>query len=230
MKYVSALIFCLVLASCSNEQAPAQTPVQNNEAIFVLIENSGTIAADDQDNALDVVLHLLQQLTKLARRKATKDAQIHILMTALPNQIAWSGTPDQLLKEAGDVKDLLTFKNSFSDLVIAFEQIDTTINLTQPSKVRLYWIGSTIHVPFQTTDKNSPIEVKVPQEVPANLALASFADRLSVLKIMRVHPDQDQMLQAYLGGAGILNRAKLGKIDFALQGAAQTQSRINDLL
>lgn len=230
MKYLITFMLCIVLSACSHEQAPAPVPVPDDEAIFVLIENSGTIAPDDQEDALDVVLHLLQQLTKLGHRKATRNAQIHILLTATPNQIAWSGTPQQLLEEAGKIKDLLTFKTSFSDLVIAFEQIDTTINLTQASKVRLYWIGSTIHVPFQVTDKNSPIEVKVPQEVPANLALANFADRLSVLKIMRVHPDQDQMLQAYLGGVGILSRAKLGKLDFALRGAAQTQSRINNLL
>ena len=70
----------------------------------------------------------------------------------------------------------------------------------------------------------------MPQQVPANLALPNFSDRLSVLKIMRVHPDQDQKLQAYLSSIGILSRAKSGDLDFALLGDAQTKSRIDSLL
>ena len=228
MKYLTTLILCALLSSCS-EQSPAPAN-QNNEAIFVLIENGGTIPVGEQDGALNVTWHLLQQLTKLERRKATRNTQIHILLSALPNRIAWSGTPHQLTEQAQAIKELITFKPSFSDLVMAIDQIETTINLTQPEKVRLYWIGSTIHVPFQLADSNSAIEVKVPQQVPANLALPNFSDRLSVLKIMRVHPDQDQILQAYLASIGILSRAKSGDLNFALLGDAQTKSRINNLL
>lgn len=226
MKYFSIIFLSLFLFSC-NEHHAADVP-QENEAIFVLIENGGTIAPDEQEEALDVTFHVLQQLTKLGRKKATKNDQIHILLSALPNRIAWSGTPHQLLEQAGEIKELLTFNPSFSDLVMAFEQIETTINLTQPDSIRLYWIGSTIHVPFQ--ESGNTIEVRVPQEVPANLALGKFASRLSTLKIMRVHPDQDQMLQTYLASIGILRRAKSGDLDFALLGDAQTRSRIKDLL
>jgi hypothetical protein len=229
MKYIAALILCVFISSCS-EQTPPSVAIQDNEAIYVLIENGGTIPPEEQEGALDVVFHLLQQLTKMERRKATRNTQIHILLSALPNRLAWSGTPRQLLEQAQDIKDLITFKQTFSDLVMAFDQIETTINLTQPERVRLYWIGSTINVPFQLADNNTAIEVKVPQEVPANLALANFADRLSVLKIMRVHPDQDQKLQAYLASIGILSKAKSGDIDFALLGNAQTRSRIENLL
>ena len=227
MKYISMIILCLFLSSCGNPPATDSTS-SKNEAVFVLVENGGTIAPDEQEEALNVTLHLLQQLTKLGRRKATQNAQIHIILSALPNRIAWSGTPRQLLEQANQIKALMTFKPSFSDLVMAFEQIETTINLTQPDSIRLYWIGSTIHVPFQ--ESGGAIEVKVPQEVPANLALGNFASRLSTLKIMRAHPDQDQMLQAYLASIGILKRAKSGDIDFALLGDAQTKSRIKDLL
>jgi len=228
MRYLTILLLIIILTSCS-EQAPPPSAYQNNEAIFVLIENGGTIPHDQQQGALDVVFHLLQQLTKMERRKATRNTQIHILLSALPNRLAWSGTPHQLLEQAQVIKDLITFKPSFSDLVMAFDQIETTINLTQPEKVRLYWVGSTIHVPFQLSDR-SEISVKVPQQVPANLALAHFADHLSVLKIMRVHPDQDHMLQAYLASIGILSKAKSGILDFALMGDAQTRSKIDNLL
>lgn len=226
MKYLITLILALCITACGEQ---AQAPkAQAHEDIFVLIENGGTIASEDQDEALNTALHLLQQLTSLARRKATNDIQIHLILSALPNRIAWSGTAGQLLSQAEDVKNLIVFKPTFSDLVMAFDQIETTVNLTQPDTIRLYWIGSTVHVPFQKSD--APIDVDVPQEVPSDLALANLASKLTTLKIMRVHPDQDKILQAYLSSLGILKRARNGDIDFELLGDAQTKSRLNTLL
>ena len=226
MKALKIISLSFFLVACGDQtSAPV---VQTSEAIFVLIENGGTVADDDRDEAMNTALNLLQQLTSLERRRATRDAQIHIVLSASPNRIAWSGTPSQLLDQAGEVKNLVHFKPSFSDLVMAFEQIETTISLSQPDAVRIYWLGSTVHVPFQSADQE--IEVQVPQEVPSDLALANFADRLSVLKIMRVHPDQDQMLQAYLASIGVLGRARSGELDFDLLGEAQTRSRLKTLL
>jgi len=226
MKILTAIVFIFVLVGCGEQTPPAQP--RKTESIFVLFENGGTIMEEDQGEALNTALNLFQQLTTLGRRRATKNVQIHIVLSALPNRIAWSGTPDQLLAQAEDVKNLITFKRSFSDLVMAFEQIETTVNLTQPDTIRLYWIGTTIHVPFQSSDK--AIEVEVPQEVPSNLALSRLSSRLSALKIMRVHPDQDQILQAYLASLGILERARKGELDFSLLGVAQTKSRLKTLL
>lgn len=226
MKYIITLILALCITACGEQAQEPKTQVQ--EDIFVLIENGGTIASEDHDAALNTALNLLQQLTSLARRKATNDIQIHIILSALPNRIAWSGTAGQLLSQAEDVKNLIVFKPTFSDLVMVFDQIETTVNLTQPDTIRLYWIGSTVHVPFQQGD--APIDVEVPQEVPSNLALANLASKLTTLKIMRVHPDQDKVLQAYLGSLGILKRARSGELDFELLGDAQTKSRLNTLL
>lgn len=227
MKLITVIAFTFVLVGCGEPSPPA--PNQKTESIFVLIENGGTIMEDDQGEALNTALHLFQQLTTLGRRRATKDSQIHIVLSALPNRIAWSGTPDQLMAQAQDVTNLITFTPSFSDLVMAFEQIETTVNLTQPDAIRLYWIGTTIHVPFQSSN-GEQITVEVPQEVPSTLALARLSSRLSALKIMRVHPDQDQILQAYLASLGILERAKAGELDFSLLGEAQTKSRLKTLL
>ena len=226
MKTITFIFIVLSLSACGDRPATGEKPL--SQSIFVLFENGGTVPEDEQEDALNTALHLLQQLTELDRRKATRNTQIQIILSALPNRIAWSGTPRQLLAQAKDVRDLLAFKPSFSDLVMAFEEIETTIKLTQPDDIRLYWIGTTIHVPFQSTD--SEIKVEVPQAVPDGLALPSFADQLSVLKIMRVHPDQDQILQAYLGSHGILKRARNGTLDFGLLGVAQTKSNLSDLL
>jgi hypothetical protein len=226
MKKLQLLVMALVLSACGG-QAPAPQ-AQKTEGIFVLIENGGTIAEGDQAETMNTILHLFQQLTTLSRRKATAKNKIHIVLSALPNRISWSGTAKQLMEQAEDVKNLITFKPSFSDLVMAFEQIETTVNLTQPDTIRLYWVGTTIHVPFQST--NDPVEVEVPQEVPNNLALSRLSSRLTTLKIMRVHPDQDQILQAYLASLGILKRARSGELDFFLLGDAQTKSRLKTLL
>jgi len=226
MKILTTIVFVFALVACGEQSPPAQA--QKTESIFVLVENGGTIMEEDQGEALNTALNLFQQLTTLGRRRATKNVKIHIVLSAVPNRITWSGTPGQLLAQAEDVKNLITFKRSFSDLVMAFEQIETTVNLTQPDTIRLYWIGTTIHVPFQTTDKK--IEVEVPQEVPSNLALSRLSARLSSLKIMRVHPDQDKILQAYLASLGILERARKGELDFSLLGVAQTKSRLKTLL
>lgn len=226
MTKLAFLLIALFLTACG-EQASTDEK-QKHQSIFVLFENGGTVPENEQEEALNTVLHLFQNLTDLRRRKATRDTQIQIILSARPNRIAWSGTPEQLSAQVEEIKSLLTFKPSFSDLVMAFQEIETTIKLTQPDDVRLYWIGPTIHVPFQKTD--TEIKVEVPQPVPASLALPSFADKLIVLKILRCHPDQDQILQSYLASHGLLKRSKNGTLDFALLGAAQTKSNLKDLL
>ncbi|PCJ20518.1 MAG: hypothetical protein COA96_15775 [SAR86 cluster bacterium] len=226
MKILTLIFITLFATACGEQTAPIQKP--QLQSVFILFENGGTIAEADQDDARNTMLNLLQQLSEMDRRKATRNAQINIVLGALPNRIAWSGTPRQLLEQVEDIKALLTFKQSFNDLVMAFDQIQTTINLTQPDDIRLYWIGSTVHVPFQ--DTGTAITVEVPQPVPDNLALSSFADVLSVLKVYRVHEDQDQILLAYFAAQGVLTRAREGSLDFSLFGSAQTKSSLSDLL
>ncbi len=226
MKTLTFILIALLITACGEQAAPTQKP--QPQSIFILFENSGTIAPEDQGDALNTMMNLLQQLSDMDRRKATRSAQIHIILSALPNRIAWSGTPRHLLEQVEEIKALLTFKQSFNDLVMVFDQIETTINLTQPDDIRLYWIGSTVHVPFQ--DTGTAITVNVPQAVPDNLALASFVERLSVLKVYRVHEDQDRILLTYFAAQGVLKRMREGSLDFSLHGAAQTKASLSDLL
>ena len=78
MKRLIALILCIFFFACNDRPTTVGEP-KNTEAIFILIENGGTVTTDEQEEALNTTLHLLQQLTKLARRKATQDTQVHIL-------------------------------------------------------------------------------------------------------------------------------------------------------
>lgn len=65
MKHLATIFLCLFFFSCSGNPA-IDFKNSNNEAIFVLIENGGTIVPDEQDDALNTALHLFQQLTKLS--------------------------------------------------------------------------------------------------------------------------------------------------------------------
>ncbi len=224
------LAFAIIIAVVVLNHYPEKSSVQKISqppSIYTLIENGGTVPEEEQEEALQTVYSLLQQLISLERRKSTKNTQINIILTSQPNRIAWSGSPKKLREEAELVKKLVAFKPTFSDLVMAFKQIETTINLSNSSKISLYWIGPVIHVPFQRTDDE--VKVTVPQPVPKELALPYFSEKLSVLKIYGVHPDQDEIVLEYMRSIGVIQRNK-DSLDFTLLGAAQTRGRINDLL
>lgn len=226
MKHLTILFLSFTLLACGNDKTPTPKAIQP-ESIFVLIENGGSVPAHEQDAATNAALNLFQQLTTISRRSATRHAQIQIILSARPNRITWSGTPRQLLEQANEVMQLVQFTQGFSDLGMSFAQIDTTINLTRPERVRLYWIGPVIDVPFQ--EVSGAIEIALPQAIPT-LALPSFLEELTHLKIYGVHADQRPMLQAYLQSHGVLKRAREGSLDFTLNGAAETKASLNDLL
>lgn len=195
-------------------------------AIFVLIENGG--ATTDTDAAMTTVRHLLNQLTDLQRRRATRDATISIVLSAMPNRITWSGTPKQLAQQGQQVLEKITFQPNFSDLVLSFEQIDTTLRLSQPDAVHLYWVGPGIHVPFQETDEE--IQIKVPQALPAELKFGEMAGQFSVLKLYNINEDQDLIFLNYLMEHDVMERKAKGDIDFNLMDAAQTAASLEHLL
>ncbi len=232
MKYV--LILCAVAAVFmfrGGENTPAPVIVDQppkTKSVFVLFENGGSVPAEEHADALDTMLHLLQQLSELGKRKATRETQINLITTALPNRIAWSGNARQLMEQAESIKAILEFKQSFSDIGMAFETINTTINIQRPDSVQLYTIGPFIDVPFQKTSE--AIDVQVPQPIRSDLALPDFLDRLSILKFYRVHPDQIPMLNSYLAMQGVQSRAAKGDLEFVLLGAAQTRSNLTNML
>ncbi len=222
MKKLTLILLTIIAVTGCGQKAQSNADKQAVEAIFVLFENGGTVEKDDQEDAALALRHLFQQFSKLSHKKSTKYIQINLVLSALPNRIAWSGTPQQLVEQTDFVTSLITFKPTFSDLVMAFDQIETTVNLSSAEKIRLYWIGPTVNVPFQNT--NDPIDVEVPQAIPENLALERLVPMLTTLKIMRVHPDQDSVLQAYLTQIGVMAKARAHELDFALWGTAQTKA------
>jgi len=229
MKYFLILMLLATLTACSPEPEK-KAEEERPEAIYVLVENGGSVQPSEQEAATTAVYHLLQQLMELDQRRATRHVIIHIVLSALPNRISFTGKPAQLRENVARLKSLITFKEqSFSDLVMAYKSIKTSIALSQPSAVSIYHIGSVINIPYS---QESEISVKVPQAIPDDLALPEIMEMAAVktLKFYRVHPDQTTMLQEYLQMQGILQRSMDGTLDFALMGAAQTTSRLTDLL
>lgn len=225
MKHLLLIALAIFLLAPSHVHAGQQD--ERKQTIFVLIENGGTV--EDTQTAMETTKHLLGQLTTLSRRRATKNAQIIILLSAMPNRITWSGTPEQLLQQGQTVLDLIEFKPTFSDLVLAFQQIDTTMRLSLSDEYRLYWIGPAIHVPFSSAS-GEEIKIKVPQEVPQDLNLAEFAAMCSTFKIYNIHADQDEVYLNYLTKTGVMNSVAQGVLNFSLMDPAQTAAHLDNLL
>lgn len=208
----------------------AQTPALADnppETIFVLIENGATV--QDSQSVTQTTKHLLGQLTQLKRRRATRDARIVIVLSARPNRVAWSGTPGQLLHQAQDVLDLITFRKSPSDLVLAFDQIRTTQALSQSGTFRLYWIGPAIHVPYDR-ESGKTIRIEVPQPVPEEIALAEVAKQCDTVRIFNIHPDQDSVYLDYFKKTGLMKLVKNKTLAFSIMDTGQTEGHHKDLL
>ena len=126
MKDLILILMAIFAITGCGQKAHSNTTKKSEEAIYVLFENGGTVTEEEQEDAKLALLHLFQQFSSLARRKATKHIQINLVLSALPNRIAWSGTPQQLVEQTEYVTSLITFKPTFSDLVMAFDQIETT--------------------------------------------------------------------------------------------------------
>ena len=109
-------------------------------SLYFVIENGGVIG--DAEAAMITIKHALAEATNLRGSRKTRNAEISIVLTANPTQITWSGTPQQLLDNAAAVLELIAFRNTCSDLALAFGQVATTVELTFPDELRLYWIGA----------------------------------------------------------------------------------------
>lgn len=224
MRLLATLLVALfALMACSPKQAE-QKP---NEAIYILFENSGTVPQEEQDHAVNTLMNLLQSFVPMADRRETRDIIINMMFSKYSNRISWPGNASALAEQADRIKGMITFDSSFNDLVMAYDQIETSMKIMRIDSAKLYAIGPFVHVPFQ--EANGPIEVEVPQALSEELALSRLLPKLSVAKFYNVHPDQDEKVMEYLDAHG-LNDGSLGDLDFALMGSAVTAGNLTNLL
>jgi hypothetical protein len=215
----------LAAALLATAPAPAEDPEGGATAIFVVIENGATV--QNRAAVRETLRHLLGQLTELRRRRATRAVQISIILTANPTTVTWSGTPAQLLSQAAEVMEMIAFRETCSDLVLAWEQVETTLRITAAPEYRLYAVGPGIHAGFPCSGEART--VTLPQAVPA-MRLGDLDFNATVFKMFNLHPDQDEMFLAYAERAGILARADDGHLVFDLLDAARTRAQLADLL
>jgi hypothetical protein len=196
-------------------------------AIFVVIENGGVV--QDPEAAATAISYTLGELTQLRRRRATRDTQIHLIQTARPTEIAWSGTPAQLEEQGHDVLALVTeFRATCSDLTLAYDQVAVTLRITRPPEVALINIGPFINAPFPCDQGDGLITL--PQAVAPEVQLGALALEASQLKLINVHPDQDEVLLDHLEAAGVMTRVQAGDLDFDLLDPARTRGALGSIL
>ena len=199
---------------------------RNEIAIFLVVENGGVVT--DRKAAETSINYLLGELVKFRRRRATRHALIHIVLSANPTEVTWSGTPAQLYEQGHAVLELIKFKDTCSDLVLAWEQVELTTRITMPDEIRLIGIGPMVNASFPCDEGDTTI--KLPQPAPKKLALAGLAKKASQITLLNVHADQDAVYLNYLQKAGILRRAKKGEIEFDLMDAARTRAANGKIL
>lgn len=192
----------------------------NPPAYFVVIENGGTVQAREE-MAVNIDF-LLGELTELRRRKATKDVQIHIILSANPTEVSWSGTPEQLFAQGLQVKEMITFRDTCSDLMLAWDQVEITARITMPSALNLIAVGPMIHAGFPC-DEGEAI-IRLPQAVPADLALSDLALEAVGLVLLGVHADQDEVYLDHFRDLGLLERARAGEVSFDLMDMARARA------
>lgn len=192
-------------------------------AIILVVENGGTV--QHSESVREAASHLLAEITQLRRHRATRDAEITLILSAAPTQVSWSGTPEQLLMDAEGVLALVEVRPTCSDIVRAWQQAETVLRVTMPDEVRLYSIGPAIQAGFPCDGQT----ISLPQAVPPEMALARLAEQASVLRLLEVHPDQDEMLLAYLEANGLLERARTGQMQLDILDEARTRARLGNL-
>jgi hypothetical protein len=152
-----------------------------------------------------------------------------VILSASPTEIAWSGTPAQLEEQGQDVLARVTnFRSTCSDLTLAYEQVALTQRITRPSDVTIINIGPFINAPYPCDQGDGLITL--PQAVDHDVQLGTLAMEASTLRLVNVHPDQDEALLEHLEGFGVMDRVANGALNFDLLDPARTRANLGNIL
>ncbi|SPJ22789.1 hypothetical protein [Palleronia abyssalis] len=193
---------------------------------FIVVENGGVVT--DPEAQAEAIRLTLGELTELRRRRATRDSNIHIITSANPTEITWSGTPEQLYQQGASVLEALAIIPTCSDLDLAWDQVRTTVRITRPDDLRLIGIGPFIHAGYPCDEGDGLITL--PQDVPAEVQLGNLALEASFTRLLNLHADQEEMVLDHLEAAGALARANAGELDLDLMDRARTRSNLGNIL
>ncbi|MEE4290044.1 MAG: hypothetical protein V2J14_11775, partial [Erythrobacter sp.] len=124
--------------------------------------------------------------------------------------------------------DLITFESTCSDLLLAWDQVAVLRDITMPDRFELIGVGPVIHAGFPCDE--GPTMITLPQSAPEGLKLGELAAEADLLRLLNIHPDQDEPYAAYLTRRGILARARSGELAFDLMDTARTRASYGHLL
>ncbi|WP_172332131.1 hypothetical protein [Mangrovicoccus sp. HB161399] len=226
VRTLASLALAGLLTLQSAPQANAWGDDEKGPTFFVVFENGGVVT--DPDSQMEAARLTLSELTELRRRRATKHATIHIITSANPTEITWSGTPEQLYEQGASVMDALTIRPTCSDLTLAWQEVRNNVRITRPGDLRLIGIGPFINAGYPCDEGDGLITL--PQAVPAEVQLGSLSIDASFLRLLNVHADQDEMVLEHLEGAGAMARVSSGELDFDLMDGARTRSNLGHIL
>ncbi|MBN9889380.1 hypothetical protein [Salipiger abyssi] len=213
----------LTLQSCIPVHARGE---DEGPTFFVVFENGGVVT--DPEVQIETARSTLGELAELRRRRAMRDAVIHIITSANPTEITWSGTPDQLYEQGTVVMEALAIRPTCSDLTLAWGEVRNNLRINRPDDLRLIGIGPFIHAGYPCDEGDGLITL--PQEVPDEVQLGAMAADASFVRLLNVHADQDEMVLEHLEAAGVLARVTSGELDFDLMDKARTRSNLGNIL
>lgn len=226
---VSAIALGLLgfnLITCSKSWAQSALSEPNPPAVFMVIENGGTVT--QQEELAEHINFLLGEMTDWRKKKASRNVQINIILSANPTEISWSGTPEQLFMQGHQVLELIAFQATCSDLELAWREAQLAIRADRPSSYQLIGIGPMIHAGFPC-DQGDNI-IRLPQPVPDNLVLGQLALEAERLVLLGVHADQDEIYLDHFESIGVMDRVQAGEVRFGFLDMARARAAQGDVL
>lgn len=179
------LLTSAVITGLAFQPALAERPEPPRTAIFVIVENGGTVT--NRDEALETIQYTFGEIIQLRRKREFREAQVYLIFSASPTTVSWAGTPQQLYEQGPAVMELMQFHDSCSDIKLAWEQIGLTAQITMPEDIRLISIGPVINAAFPCDEGETVITL--PQPIPPEIPIGTLAMESSQLRMLNVHPD-----------------------------------------
>lgn len=217
------ILFLAIILAAESVHAMRNKP---QRTAMVVIDNSSTTLVGDRKKATRNIHVFLQELAKLRRHKPSRNMRIQIILTTKPNSISWVGRPADLHKAAPKIMKMIEFRETCSDLELAFREMDTTVEIEKANKTNslnrfdIYVMSPMINVPFTTCDSN-PV-VNLPQEVPQGLLLGKLAKQANSINLFNVNDDQKENYLDYMKRLGL-------KASWDIKGLVETSARLSEL-
>ena len=203
---------------------PAAAEDEKKAAMFVVIENGAT--ATEPEAITHTLRNLFGEIVEQRNSRATRQTEINIITSANPTAVTWSGSAQDLFDQGQAVMDAITFEQTCSDVVRAWDQVDTLVMLRAPEIVDLVSVGPAIQYGFPCESAT----ISLPQAMPQELKLGDLAHSARSLRMYDVHPDQDEALAAHFAQTGVLARGHAGELELEVRDPAGTRALYGNLL